>query len=290
MKNPGMKKPGLMDVVMRRIFPTMSEDDRRIAYGIGSRFRWLPGSYNRTRGQGRGVLYALYPYLQEVYGDDIDGLMGSYRRHNTYFICRFQLAPFIAAILYHMEKEKAKGVEIADSSINDVKVSLMGPLSGIGDPLFQVVVPMIIAGSCLGLANQGSILGAILYALLTGISNWFFYIFFSYLGYQLGTNMIDKLVSGGLMDKVTKAASMLGVIMTGAICAQQMSINLNWTPSIGGITTNVQTDILDLIMPNLLPVVVIFSVFGLLKKKVSVMKIIIGIFVLNIAMALLGLY
>jgi mannose/fructose/N-acetylgalactosamine-specific phosphotransferase system component IID len=93
-----------------------------------------------------------------------------------------------------------------------------------------------------------------------------------------------------MMDNISRAASLLGIIMIGAICAQTMSISLNWVPSLGGVSVNVQTDILDAIMPNLLPVVAIFAVYGLLKKKVSITWIIIGIFVLNIVMGLLGMY
>lgn len=276
--------------IMRRFFPNLTENDERIIHGLYSRNRMLPFSYNRVKGQGRGVLYVLYPYLQEVYKDDPEALLESYKRHNTYFICRFHLAPFITSILYHMEKEKAAGHSVADSSINDIKVSLMGPLSGIGDPLYQAVIPMIIAGITLGMATEGNILGPIIYLLLYLIINYGSYVFFAYFGYSLGTRLIDRLVSGGLMDKISKAASLLGLMMIGAICAQTMHISLNWAPTLGGAVINVQEQVLDAIMPNLLPIVSIFTVFALLRKKVSINKIIVGIFVLNIAMGLLGLY
>jgi mannose/fructose/N-acetylgalactosamine-specific phosphotransferase system component IID len=189
-----------------------------------------------------------------------------------------------------MERQKAAGAPVTDSSINDIKVSLMGPLSGIGDPIFQAMIPMIIAGATLGLAAQGNLVGPVLFVLLSLLINAFSYAFFAYLGYGVGTQMIDKLVKGGMMDNISRAASLLGIIMIGAICAQTMSISLNWVPSLGGVSVNVQTDILDAIMPNLLPVVAIFAVYGLLKKKVSITWIIIGIFVLNIVMGLLGMY
>lgn len=281
---------GLNRQIFGKMFPEMTEDDCRIASGIGSRNRFLPGSYNRTRGQGRGILFNLYPYLQELYKDNPEGLEESYHRHNTYFLCRFQFAAFISSILYQMEKQKAAGRDIADSSINDVKVALMGPLAGIGDPIFQAVQPMIITGTTLGLALQGSILGPLMFLVLTIIFNWFFYMLFSFMGYSLGTKAVETISDDGVIGKATKAASLLGLMMMGYICAWQVNVNLNWTISLGGLATNVQTDILDMIMPNMLSIVVVFAVYALLKKGVSVGKIIIGIFVLNILMALVGMY
>ena len=276
--------------IFGKMFPEMNEDDCRIASGIGSRTRFLPGSYNRTRGQGRGILFMLYPYLQELYKNDPEELENSYHRHNTYFLCRFQFAPFIASILYQMEKQKSQGKKISDDSINDVKVALMGPLAGIGDPIFQAVEPMILTGVTLGLALQGSILGPVFYALLSMLFTWFFYMLFSFMGYSLGTKAVESISDEGVIGKATKAASLLGLMMMGYICAWQVHVNLNWTINLAGLTTNVQTDILDMIMPNMLSIVVVFAVFGLMKKGVSVGKIIVGIFVLNIVMALLGMY
>lgn len=276
--------------IFGKMFPEMNEDDCRIASGIGSRTRFLPGSYNRTRGQGRGILFMLYPYLQELYKNDPEELEKSYHRHNTYFLCRFQFAPFIASILYQMEKQKSQGKKISDDSINDVKVALMGPLAGIGDPIFQAVEPMILTGVTLGLALQGSILGPVFYALLSMLFTWFFYMLFSFMGYSLGTKAVESISDEGVIGKATKAASLLGLMMMGYICAWQVHVNLNWTINLAGLTTNVQTDILDMIMPNMLSIVVVFAVFGLMKKGVSVGKIIVGIFVLNIVMALLGMY
>ena len=35
-----------------------------------------------------------------------------------------------------MEQERANGNDIDDSAISGVKVGLMGPLAGVGDPIF----------------------------------------------------------------------------------------------------------------------------------------------------------
>lgn len=37
-----------------------------------------------------------------------------------------------------MEEKRANGAEIDDGAINGIKVGLMGPLAGVGDPIFWV--------------------------------------------------------------------------------------------------------------------------------------------------------
>lgn len=56
--------------------------------------------------------------------------------------------------------------EFDTESINSVKVSLMGPLAGIGDSFIWGTLRIIATGVGLSLANQGNILGPILFLLI----------------------------------------------------------------------------------------------------------------------------
>ena len=60
-------------------------------------------------------------------------------------------------------EENAKAESFDTDSINNVKVGLMGPLSGIGDSFFWGTFRVIAAGIGIGLAQQGNILGALIY-------------------------------------------------------------------------------------------------------------------------------
>ena len=58
----------------------------------------------------------------------------------------------IIGIVLAMEEEKAKGSDITDEKINEVKVGLMGPLAGVGDPVFWFTMRPILAAVAASLA------------------------------------------------------------------------------------------------------------------------------------------
>lgn len=57
-----------------------------------------------------------------------------------------------------MEESNARNEDFDTSSINNVKVALMGPLAGIGDSMFWGTLRVIATGIGTSLAMQGSIL------------------------------------------------------------------------------------------------------------------------------------
>lgn len=58
-----------------------------------------------------------------------------------------------------MEEARANGAEIDDGTINGIKVGLMGPLAGVGDPLVWGTLRPITAALGASLALSGNILG-----------------------------------------------------------------------------------------------------------------------------------
>ena len=54
-----------------------------------------------------------------------------------------------------MEQERANGNDIDDSAISGVKVGLMGPLAGVGDPIFWGTLRPVLAALGAGLAITG---------------------------------------------------------------------------------------------------------------------------------------
>lgn len=69
-----------------------------------------------------------------------------------------------------MEEQRANGAEIDDGAINGIKVGLMGPLAGVGDPIFWGTVRPVFAALGAGIAMSGSLLGPLLFFVLF---NWF---------------------------------------------------------------------------------------------------------------------
>ena len=65
---------------------------------------------------------------------------------------------------------KANGADINDAAIQGVKVGMMGPLAGIGDPVFWFTVRPILGAVAASLAvASGSIVGPLLFFVLWNI-------------------------------------------------------------------------------------------------------------------------
>ena len=112
-----------------------------------------------------GYMYAIQKPLRKIYPDDND-FYAALKRHTETFNITPHVSPFIMTLGVAMEEENAKAESFDTDSINNVKVGLMGPLSGIGDSFFWGTFRVIAAGIGIGLAQQGNILGALIYFLL----------------------------------------------------------------------------------------------------------------------------
>ena len=92
-----------------------------------------------------------------------------------------------------MEQERANGNDIDDSAISGVKVGLMGPLAGVGDPIFWGTLRPVLAALGAGLAITGSLLGPLLFFiginLCRAVTRWYG---FKY-GYEKGTTIVNDM-------------------------------------------------------------------------------------------------
>ena len=96
------------------------------------------GSWNFERMQALGYCYAMIPAIKRLYqGEDRKKAL---KRHLEFFNTQpFVTAPILGVNLA-MEEQKANGADIDDGSINGLKVGLMGPLAGVGDPIFGALI------------------------------------------------------------------------------------------------------------------------------------------------------
>ena len=72
----------------------------------------------------------------------------------------------IFGVTLALEEERANGADIDDAAISGVKVGMMGPLAGAGDPLFWFTLRPIFLSLGAGLAVSGNILGPIVFFVL----------------------------------------------------------------------------------------------------------------------------
>lgn len=251
----------------------------RDLFWVFVRSNFHQGSWNYERMQALGYCFSMVPAINRLY--EGEAKKNALRRHLEFFNTQpFVTAPILGVNLA-MEEQKANGADIEDSSINAVKIGLMGPLAGVGDPIFWGTLRPVTAALGAGLAMAGSILGPILFFVMFNIVRlairWYGLVY----GYRAGLSLIQD-VGGGNLRKLTEGASILGLFVMGALVAKWTSMNVPLMVSkVGDKVTTVQ-DILNQLLPNLLPLGLTFLCIYFLKRRMSPLIILLGLFVLGI--------
>ncbi len=123
-----------------------------------------------------------------------------------------------------LEEERANGAPIDDKAIQGVKVGMMGPLAGVGDPVFWFTVKPIIGALAASMAMAGNLLGPILYFVLWNAIRMAFLWYTQEFGYKAGSKITEDL-SGGLLGEVTKGATILGMFILGSLVNRWVSVS-----------------------------------------------------------------
>lgn len=248
------------------------------------RSNFLLGSFNFERMQSVGFCVTLIPAIKRLYeGDDQKKAL---KRHLEFFNTQPFIAAPIMGVTAAMEEQKANGIPIDDGSISGVKVGLMGPLAGVGDPIFWGTARPVIAALGASIALTGSIVGPLLFFIMFNAirlaTKWYGLKY----GYEKGTEIVSDM-SGNKLQKLTEGASILGLFVMGALVCKWTSINVPLVvssykgPDGKMIITTVQS-ILDQLLPGLLPLLLTFVCMKLLKKRINALVIIFGLFAVGI--------
>ena len=246
-------------------------------------------TFTMTKMEANGFTMTMAPALDELYKDNQEEKKKALRRHNQFFNTHAVLFSFIAGLTYALEKEKVVNGSVNDETIDNIKVALMGPTAGMGDAFFFNCVRVIAAGIAIGLCSTGNILGTLLFILLYGGSQVIARYYLLRIGYTLGTSFIDKLFESGLLDALTKSASILGMIMVGAMVSSQVNVKLNWVINVGD-TSVVVLDILNSVMPGILSIGLVFGLMKLIKKGWTPTKLVLLILFGSILLAIPGIF
>lgn len=150
-------------------------------------------NWNYERQMNTAFMWGISKTLDRLYPDpkDEEKKKERYRASLEFFNITPQFGAFVLGLTAVMEEEYAEKPDVFDPKmITSVKTALMGPLSGIGDSLFQGTVRIIAMSIGISLAQQGSILGPILAMLISfGVSfpiTWYG----AKLGYTKGQELI----------------------------------------------------------------------------------------------------
>ena len=166
----------------------------------------------------------------------------------------------------------------------------MGPIAGMGDGIVWAVVMPIIYGVFIPYASQGSALGGIMPLILwPGITIIIQY-FMTHRGYKLGRQSITGILQSGMMQSIIFAANVLGLIMMGALSSSYITITTPFQITMGAGNTLVFQEILDAVVPGILPLVAVFGIYFYMQKKGPRYNVILlSIIVISVVCALLGI-
>ncbi|HEU3895384.1 TPA: PTS mannose/fructose/sorbose transporter family subunit IID [Streptococcus pneumoniae] len=278
------------------------------------RSTFLQGSWNFERMQNLGWAYTLIPAIKKLYTKKEDQI-AALERHLEFFNTHPYVAAPVMGVTLALEEERANGVEIDDAAIQGVKIGMMGPLAGIGDPVFWFTVRPILGSLGASLALTGNILGPLLFFVAWNLIRMSFLWYVQEIGYKAGSE-ITKDMSGGILQDITKGASILGMFILAVLVQRWVNIKfafdvskvqldekayIHWDKLPEGskgiqeafakvgqglsqtpekVTTFQQN--LDMLIPGLSGLLLTLLCMYLLKKKVSPITIILALFAVGI--------
>lgn len=237
-------------------------------------------SWNYERQMNMAFTYAMIPILKKLYKKKED-LSQALKRHLEFFNTTPHIVTMMLGISAALEKQNAESKDFDSASINNVKASLMGPLAGLGDSFFWGTLRLIATGVGTSLALQGNILGPILFLLVFNVPHILIRFLLTRLGFKVGTGFLQRLQQSGAMENLTFGAAILGLMVIGGMSASMISIGVPLKIGSGEGAAKVQ-DILNNIMPGLLPLTAFWIIYWLLGKGVKATTILIGITIVGI--------
>ena len=197
----------------------LSKSDRKKVWW---RSQFLQGSWNYERMQNLGWAYSLIPAIKKLYTKKEDQA-AALERHMEFFNTHPYVAAPIIGVTLALEEERANGAAIDDAAIQGVKIGMMGPLAGIGDPVFWFTVRPILGALGASLAASGNILGPLIFFIAWNAIRMAFLWYTQELGYKAGSE-ITKDMSGGILQDITKGASILGMFILAVLVERWVSI------------------------------------------------------------------
>lgn len=296
----------------------LTKKERR---GIALRSTLLMGSWNYERMENGGFVYAMIPAIKKLYQNK-EEQSAALKRHLEFFNTHPYVSAPILGVTLALEEERANGAPVDDAAIQGVKVGMMGPLAGVGDPVFWFTLRPMLGALGASLAMGGNIIGPILFFVLWNVIRWAFIWYTEEFGYKAGSKISEDL-SGGMLQKVTKAASILGMFVLGSLVQRWVSIDfktvvskvalsegayIDWANLPAGSegihqamsqyasglsmtaekVTTLQ-DNLNSLIPGFMPLVLTLICMWLLKKNVSPILIIVALFIIGILGHVVGL-
>ena len=271
-------------------YKSLPKEEKKLIKSMFWRSFTLYSAVTPAKQGASGVSYTMHPFIDRFYKNVEADRKKAMVRYMSYFNTNVAMFPFIMGITASMEKENSQKSDFNAESINAIKTSLIGPLAGIGDSVFWGVLRVIAAGIGVSLAQANNFLAPIIFLLLFNIPVQFVRWQGAKLGYTLGASYISDLYESGMINVLTKGATIVGLAMVGAMTSNMVSLQLKWNMVLDGKTIMKSQEMLNQIFVGLIPLSITLICFWLLKKKnMSINILIFSIIGLGIMLSLLGI-
>lgn len=244
--------------------------------------------HNYERMQSLSLTYCFTPVLEELYKDaSKEERVTAMQRHLEYFNTHPIAIPFILGITTALEESTN---EDQKDSVVAVKTSLMGPFAGLGDSMLNLTWYPIAGsiGASMCVAN-GSLIGPLVMFLLINLLYWPLKYFGLHWGYAKGMQLIEN---GGvkIFDRLGTLANVLGVMVVGGLIPTTVKVVTGLQFKFAEGDPLVIQSQLNKVMPCILPVIVTFICYKLIKKGKgkNTAKVILGLILISLLIAFVG--
>ncbi|WP_195988183.1 PTS system mannose/fructose/sorbose family transporter subunit IID [Clostridium sp. D53t1_180928_C8] len=248
---------------------------------------FLQNGFNYNSYQGTGYLYVILPALRKIYKDEPEKLKEVATANIEFYNTNPHVLPFETSMHIAMYDH---GEDIENS--RSIKMALMGPLAGIGDSIAQFGLAPLFSTIFAGLAMDGLSFAPMAFWICMILSMLAIKLGMGFLGYKLGTSVIDTLSEK--IGQISHAANIVGVTVISALAVSfvKAKIGIQHVTNLASGEQQIVSiqAILDKILPNMLPAVITIIVFTLVKKyNWSTYKLLALLFVLGIGLSYFGI-
>ncbi|WP_242755637.1 PTS system mannose/fructose/sorbose family transporter subunit IID [Lacticaseibacillus paracasei] len=238
---------------------TLTKEDLRrvnLRYMFGGQLGW-----NYERMMNVAYVHAILPAMIKMYGDDSDVLRDMLQMEMQFY----NTSPFLSAIITGMDLslQNESGTK-SKEAVAAIKTGLMGPFAAVGDSLFGAVIPTILGSLAAYMGMKGNPIGVIIWLLCAVVILGLRY-FELPLAYREGKKLVSNV--GNLLNNLTDAATLLGVFVIGGLIPTVVNVIVPFKLTIGKKSLAIQADMLDQILPALVPIALVALAYWLLGCK-----------------------
>ena len=239
--------------------------------------------------QGLSHMLSLMDSLRKLYPDD-DDYREALKRNSQFYNTEGTIGAVVNGMTLSMEEERATGENVPDEVMYSMRTALMGPMAGIGDSLVWGTCKTISLSIATTFALSGNLL-AVPVALMFPLVTYFIGRWLYSLGYDLGRTAVMNMLKSGIMDKIIMACGMLGLMVMGALSAENVALEIATEFTLENAADPISIQgMIDAVAPGLLPLAVIGLVYLYLKKHNNKYGLlIVGIIGLSIAASFFGI-